>query len=114
MFTRIIATKKHMAQVRFVNTVGKLETRLMPLINTNKLLSNTFYKGVKAGNSLKSGGNILHNIGCLVSLYQGPPDVDILVIVLGSSGRDSKFNDTDKLVEWYKKLRHLKNKSSVK
>jgi hypothetical protein len=43
------------------------------------------------------------DLGCLVSLYEESPSIKILIIVIDCSGKDSKFNDTEKIFDWYKK-----------
>jgi D-alanyl-D-alanine carboxypeptidase len=49
LFCKIIATKRHIAQAKFVNSMGQMENRQLLFNNTNKLLAFPFYKGVKTG-----------------------------------------------------------------
>lgn len=61
LFCKIIATKRHVCKAKFINSLGQVEYRTLTFTNTNKLLQNPCYKGVKTGYSPGGGGNI-----CLV------------------------------------------------
>jgi D-alanyl-D-alanine carboxypeptidase len=56
LFCKVVATKKHLGKARFVNSLGQVELRQLQFTNTNKLLQNPCYKGVKTGYSQQSGG----------------------------------------------------------
>ena len=61
--------------------------------NTNKLLFHDGFYGVKTGNTDSAGA-------CLSSSYRRN-DLDIIVVVLGCSTREDRFDDTLKVIEWY-------------
>ncbi len=69
--------------------------RTREIINTNKLLGNNEFKIVagKTGSSVEAGY-------CLASLLQGNNGQQIVIIVLGSKGDESRFSDTKTLAEW--------------
>lgn len=62
------------------------------LTNTNKLLSDPKYKGIKTGTTFEAGE-------CLVSLYSDGKR-KIIGVILNSPNR---FYETDKVIEWTKK-----------
>lgn len=70
LFCQIMGTKKYTGKAKFVNSLGQVETRPILFVNTNKLLQNPFYKGVKTGYSQQSGGSFFYKTGCLVTLYE--------------------------------------------
>jgi len=62
------------------------------LDNTNKLLSNPHYHGIKTGTTFAANE-------CLISLYKYD-DKEMISVILGS---DNRFPETDNLIEWTKK-----------
>jgi D-alanyl-D-alanine carboxypeptidase len=70
LFSRIVSTKKHTAKAKFINSLGQIEFKDLIFVNTNKLLANPCYKGVKTGSTQYSGGKSINYLGCLITLYE--------------------------------------------
>lgn len=72
-------------------TATSIDGKKYYLLNTNKLLNNTTYKGIKTGTTFDAGE-------CLVSLYE-QEDQKIIGVLLNSP---SRFTETSEIIEWTK------------
>ncbi|KAL4434975.1 hypothetical protein ABPG74_017731 [Tetrahymena malaccensis] len=79
--------------------------RQISLLNTNKLLEQPGYFGMKTGYTTQAGG-------CLASLFKQYDKimaltVEVVIIVLKSESMEDRFIDTQLLVDWYfRQLNH--------
>lgn len=75
--------------------------RTIEVSNPNRLMRDFNFKGIKTSYTLKFGGIPPIMVGSIASLYQHGSQL-LLIVVLGSSGKNAKYSDTDKILEWYK------------
>jgi serine-type D-Ala-D-Ala carboxypeptidase (penicillin-binding protein 5/6) len=87
-FCEYVKTRVHECEVvSEANTKRRLTWR-----NTNRLLEEASYDGVKTGTTSAAGA-------CLVASAHRGAD-HLIVVVLGSKGGDDRYNDTRKLFRW--------------
>jgi D-alanyl-D-alanine carboxypeptidase (penicillin-binding protein 5/6) len=88
LFTEYVRTRRHVYSV-----VGKDgQKREVTWTNTNKLLGEKGYDGVKTGTTNAAGA-------CLVA--SGSKGADhLIVVVLGASPSDARYDDTRSLFQW--------------
>lgn len=88
LFSKIVSTRKYTVRPRHISEDGDEVTRICLLENTNRLLGRGCLGGKTGSNS--SGGE------SFVGYFEGT----LLVVVLGCAGKEEKFADCYRLVEW--------------
>ena len=76
--------------------------RMLEVNNSHRLMRDYNFKGVKTSYTLKFGGTYRRSLGSIVNLYQHGEQL-LLIIVLGSSGKDAMYSDTEKIMGWYRR-----------
>jgi serine-type D-Ala-D-Ala carboxypeptidase (penicillin-binding protein 5/6) len=87
-FREIVATKEHTSSI----TTPDGGERQASWSNTNRLLSEEGFDGVKTGKTRLAGA-------CLVSSHRRD-GAQLLAVVLGSESSDARYDDTRALVQW--------------
>lgn len=87
-FRKLVATQEYSLQIQ----TAKGEMREMRWRNTNELLAGSSFHGIKTGYTNTAGG-------CLI-LAGDYEDLNLIVVVLGSSTRETRFLDAYNLFQW--------------
>ena len=87
-FRQYVQTRRRETQI----TNAKNERRMVTWTNTNKLLDIEGYDGIKTGTTNAAGS-------CLVGSGRRGDD-HLIVVVLGATSNDSRYNDTRNLFRW--------------
>ncbi|KAL4438840.1 hypothetical protein ABPG74_016560 [Tetrahymena malaccensis] len=110
LFRKIVQTKTYLSKYKIINDQTQDVTYGTNFWkNTNKLLDQG-YLGVKTGITTSAGS-------CLSSYYSNyipslQKSVSFIVIVLGGSKPDDRFDDTQSIVDWYIKTLEEQQRSS--
>lgn len=100
----VVGSVEREIHTRFRSEEYKWESRSFEVRNSNQSMVNPYYQGIKVAYHIKFGGIEMSHLGSIVSLYKSP-GTQVLIIVLGSNGKNAKYDDTSKILEWYKKSR---------
>ncbi len=87
--------------VRTIEDTIKIDGKEVKIINTNRLLSEDYIRGIKTGSKTNAGF-------CLV-LYSEKNNLKLLTVILNSSSKEERDKDALKLLDWaYNNLEYVK------